>query len=330
MSEPMTAMAILTERFDRLERENRRLKRLGGLALVGAAAIGLMGQAMPTGAVKVVEAEKLLVRDPAGQARAVVDSDGFRVIDGNGNPRASLVLLRDGSPTLDLTDGKSGIARASLTVAADTDAAMLDLRNRSGQHQIRLNVMPEGRAFVLLNVQPASALASPTVRVLLAAEGIFLNDTNGLLRGVFTYGNLVVLGEDGKSSGGLSSGGLRLQGGGLQLLDESGTRRASLATLPDGTPSLSFYEKDGSERPSVRIDTWSLWIRYWTLGVVRGSEIVQWQQSPESYASATQCMTRKREVDGKLPAPTLGRAVLSYCFPDSVNPMAKSERPSTP
>jgi hypothetical protein len=85
----------VTERLDRLERENRRLKRIGGVVLVGLAAIVLMGQAMPGKAAKVVEAEKFVVRDTAGHARIILGSQpyggyGVHLYGDDGETRAIL------------------------------------------------------------------------------------------------------------------------------------------------------------------------------------------------------------------------------------------------
>jgi hypothetical protein len=85
MSKQQTEM--LVQRLDRLERETRLLKRTGVAALAAIAAVMLMGQALPSKVAKLVEAEKFLVRDAAGK------------------PRATLGLLPDGSPSLNLIDG---------------------------------------------------------------------------------------------------------------------------------------------------------------------------------------------------------------------------------
>ncbi|MGH7386345.1 MAG: hypothetical protein ACREKG_14300, partial [Candidatus Rokuibacteriota bacterium] len=62
----------LTRRLDRLERENRRLKLLGALALLGLAALTVMGQTAATQVVNTIEAERFVLRDGAGNARATL------------------------------------------------------------------------------------------------------------------------------------------------------------------------------------------------------------------------------------------------------------------
>ena len=61
----------------RLERENRRLKRIGSLVLVGIAAVVLMGQATPKKVAKVIKAEKfLLVDKDTGTLSAALEKIG--------------------------------------------------------------------------------------------------------------------------------------------------------------------------------------------------------------------------------------------------------------
>lgn len=55
MNDPM--LDTMTERLGRLERENRRLKRIGAVVLLGPATVLLLGQARPNR--RIVEAELL-------------------------------------------------------------------------------------------------------------------------------------------------------------------------------------------------------------------------------------------------------------------------------
>ena len=57
-------MLKMMERLERVERENRWLKRAGIVVLVGILAAMIMGQAR--GAPPVVEAQKFFVKDPRG------------------------------------------------------------------------------------------------------------------------------------------------------------------------------------------------------------------------------------------------------------------------
>jgi len=69
----------VSHRLDRLERENRFFKAVGLVALAVIAAVVLMGQATTAKVAKVIEAEKFVVKDKDGKARAVleVDSKGW-------------------------------------------------------------------------------------------------------------------------------------------------------------------------------------------------------------------------------------------------------------
>jgi len=109
---------ILTvlERLDRLERQNRRLKRAGLLVLTAVGALLLMGQATPKS--RTIEAEKFVLKDPAGKTRAVLsmifDGPHLALNDLDGNPRVDLAV-RDGAPTLTMLDAKGNVTWSTPT-----------------------------------------------------------------------------------------------------------------------------------------------------------------------------------------------------------------------
>ncbi len=82
----------MEERLNRLERENRRLKRAGGVVLGVIAALLLMGHVVGE---KVVEAERFVLLDSSGQPRAVLavakGGSGLYLYDNKGKLRAGLV-----------------------------------------------------------------------------------------------------------------------------------------------------------------------------------------------------------------------------------------------
>ena len=84
----------VTQRPDRLERENRRLKGIGAVVLVGLAAMVLMGQDTPGKVAMVVEAEKFVLVDAEGRTRAILGAygagHGLVLYDPNGQVRAIL------------------------------------------------------------------------------------------------------------------------------------------------------------------------------------------------------------------------------------------------
>jgi len=108
---------VLAERLDRLERENRRLKRLVYGALLGIAAVAVMGQA-PSSIVRVFEAEKFVLHGPDGQIRAElgVETNGESALrlypeKKGGKAELMLAVTADGQARLQLADD-AGLPRA--------------------------------------------------------------------------------------------------------------------------------------------------------------------------------------------------------------------------
>ncbi len=108
----------MEERLRRLERENRRMKQVGVVALVVIAAVGLMGQTTKGKVAKVVEAEKFVVRIPdSANPMATLDFAGLTLYDwdgkevaglnGVGAPKLVLHGTLTSSPSISLTDAKS-------------------------------------------------------------------------------------------------------------------------------------------------------------------------------------------------------------------------------
>jgi hypothetical protein len=113
----------LAIRLDRLERENRRLKRTGAVALVGIAALVLMGQTTPGEVANVLEAKQFVLRDSRGDTRAVLalgpdGSVGLGLSDKAGTARAWLSLGPQGSPSFALFD-RAARPRATLRLWPD-------------------------------------------------------------------------------------------------------------------------------------------------------------------------------------------------------------------
>ncbi len=110
MTEP--TMETLAGRMDRVERENRRLKRSGVVALAVIAAIVLMGQA----------ASKLA---PPGKPGKVVGAEQFIVHDARGGVRAELGTLPNGTVRLVLYDrGNPGETRVILSAGPESSPAL--------------------------------------------------------------------------------------------------------------------------------------------------------------------------------------------------------------
>jgi hypothetical protein len=131
----------LEQRLARLERGNRRMKRIGVLGLVVAAAVLLSGQAKGKDLQDLVVGS-LTLKDKDGKTRAQlhVDEDGSASLlfrDKDGKTRALLSVLANGPPGLYLYD-KYGRARAALYV--DAGVPVLNLSDKGGRTRAALGV----------------------------------------------------------------------------------------------------------------------------------------------------------------------------------------------
>jgi hypothetical protein len=113
----MQRMDNLVRRLNRLELENLWLKRLATFVFVGIAAVFFMGQSKPPDVAEVVESESFILRDGTGRIRARLGilNEKLALVfqDEDGTARASLTMIKDGPPSLNLYD-KTGNARAIL------------------------------------------------------------------------------------------------------------------------------------------------------------------------------------------------------------------------
>jgi len=89
----------LAKRVKRLERQNRILKSAGLVALLGIVATVLLGQTTPNQVKKVIETEKIIVRDQEGRIRATLASEScgvaLRFRDENDQVRIALATCHD-------------------------------------------------------------------------------------------------------------------------------------------------------------------------------------------------------------------------------------------
>ncbi len=179
----------MTQRLDRLERENRRFKRAGAALLVGLAAVFVMGQALPAKVAKVVEAQVFSVRDMSGTVRATLGAspDGtpyltlfdknvkmravlqlkedqspfFSLLAPDGKAIAQMRLEQDGSGTVQLFDGKQ---EGSIVVIATPKSPGVGFANREGKVRVSLGVTDgfslldlsgsDGKSGISLSVHP--------------------------------------------------------------------------------------------------------------------------------------------------------------------------------
>ncbi len=107
----MTAMSV-EARIERLERENRRLKLVGTVLLIIAAAFVLMGQTADAHVRSIMMAERFALATEDGQVGAQLAYDkngnpGFVLYDANQVPRAFMNFTADGTPGIELRNASN-------------------------------------------------------------------------------------------------------------------------------------------------------------------------------------------------------------------------------
>ena len=121
----------IVERLQKVEKQNRTLKRfgLGFLLLIGAAVT--MGQARPS---RTAEAEQFVVKDPQGHMRAMLGfslgAPMLNLYDKVGVTKASLVVGANGIPVLSLFDAAGN---QTVSLANGEDGPTLGLQEGAGR-----------------------------------------------------------------------------------------------------------------------------------------------------------------------------------------------------
>ena len=108
----------LLARIDRLERQNRRLTRLGGGLAVACGLLGLASAAAPL--CKTVRGERFVLEDPHGRGRVVLDAYStpnprMTLFDKHGEESARLHVADDGSIDLEVFREGGETTRLPLT-----------------------------------------------------------------------------------------------------------------------------------------------------------------------------------------------------------------------
>jgi hypothetical protein len=264
-------MDVLACRLDRLERENRRLRALAGAGVVLVAAVLLMGQAPspprpappvapPAG--RVLEAEELVIKDPAGRVRARLstwnngDFAGLAVLDAQGRVISELGGWAAGGAALNLFDGdrklradvrtwvnglsairvwdKGGVPRALLAQEVDDGRGRLAIQDARGRLRLELSATDNG-----------------------AVNQRFW-DANGKVRGWWSVEPdgqpyLTLRDRDERTRAEVS---VRAADGtpDLKLFESTGKARTWLSVEPDGSAVLSLWDRDGRSRLSLTVD----------------------------------------------------------------------------
>jgi hypothetical protein len=142
------SIEALWSRLESLERQNRRIKRIGTLLLVLAGSVFLMGQA--TKAVKPVEATRFILKNAKGKKRAElgIRLDGPELAFFNDKEQAllSIGLLEEGPELLLLSSEGKKLASLSLTVTGP----MLSLSDQTGVKRLNLSVVDGSPAVGIL------------------------------------------------------------------------------------------------------------------------------------------------------------------------------------
>lgn len=121
MSESMRD--AVSDRLDRLERENRRLRRAGIVLLMGIGAAVLMGQATPN--LPIIRATQIEA------ARFVLSSPQRRVL-------GEMEITRDGTPMLFLDHTAGGKGPPAFLVAVKDNEMSLNLFAKRSKHQVAI------------------------------------------------------------------------------------------------------------------------------------------------------------------------------------------------
>lgn len=175
----------MNERLDRLERENRHVKRVGVAALATITAVILTGQAAPPRAPKVVEADEFVLRDGKGAVRAML---GFRggapllsFYDEEQTLRVGLGFTPAGLPTVAILS-KDGNIRSSLTVLAN-DTTALYLYDQNERPHAVLAVKTDGTPSLSVFGKDKEGTAILGIDGK-GVSGLTLSDQSGITRAV--------------------------------------------------------------------------------------------------------------------------------------------------
>ena len=142
------SLHILTWRVDRLEQENRRWKRLAGLAVTLLGVVVLLGATAGTKA-KIPEelrTRRLVLVAQGEQPRAefALGSDnrpGLTLSDDAGKPRLALSLSQHGEPTMSFIDA---VGQPRVVVSVDLYGTLLRVADEAGRLRASLAVPAEG------------------------------------------------------------------------------------------------------------------------------------------------------------------------------------------
>jgi hypothetical protein len=119
MTRDIHVTASLEQRLEKVERENRSLRVLGTVMLLGMAGVLCLG--LTSAPSKKIEAEVLVLKSAQNKSQMILDAgaDGpaLTILDKNGKLRVNLGVTKEG-PALDLLDAAES-PRAQLMITED-------------------------------------------------------------------------------------------------------------------------------------------------------------------------------------------------------------------
>ncbi len=145
MAEPTIENVL--KRLEHVERENRYLKRIGAVMLIGIAAVAIMGQARPSKVAKVIEAEQFVVRDRDGKVRAILGETKSKL---SGDPQHGLFLYgKDGQSEAYLAEILSERLSAEVSDLGAGLGCSICARRKDSQNCLRVGYGSTGLTGVL-------------------------------------------------------------------------------------------------------------------------------------------------------------------------------------
>jgi hypothetical protein len=176
-------MQAIVQRIEKLEAENRRLKRVGLAVAVLTAVVFGMAQTKPS---QTVEAKEFILKDKLGRERAALrmdvgDSVRFGLKDARGDPLMSLEVDQSG-PELSLWSPEGGLGVA-MRAGADYGKLWLSYPasglKRGAQPQLILNVSNIGPSVELADFNGDEGLERVRLGVLAKEPSITVSDAEG-------------------------------------------------------------------------------------------------------------------------------------------------------
>jgi hypothetical protein len=195
MDESHARLCEIQSRLEKLESENRRLKRIGALASLIGASLLLMGQAKSS---RTVEAEKFVLRDANGNVRGELsveslgrptltlrDAKGFPIVSLAGGEEPFLTMMRPGTnEQVTLSNNRTGYGLAlygkemQAGLAVTDGVPALSLFDAHGKERATVDVFSDEPR---LSLQDANDKAEIGV----SSDGVILRDATGKVRAMF-------------------------------------------------------------------------------------------------------------------------------------------------